>query len=116
MRRVTVASLNASGCPVRVYHVDSALPELGRARGRGRLRHRITPLLRLGERDGLADRVVTGKHGRQPIETEGDAAHRRRAELEGVEQEAELRSRLFLPDAEQVEHPLLYGLLVDADR
>src|SRR5262249_25465582 len=116
MRRVTVASLTASGCPVRVYHVDSELPELSRAR-RGRpLRSRITPLLRFGERDDFTDRIVTGQHGCQPIETKGDAAHRRRAELEGVEQEAEFRSRLLLADTEEIEDPLLYSLLVDTDR
>src|SRR5205823_11544342 len=91
MRRVTVASLNSSGCPVRVYHVDSELPELGGARRRRRVRHRVTPLLRLGERDDLPDRIVARQYGRQSIETEGDTAHRRRAELEGVEQRSEER-------------------------
>ena len=57
-----------------------------------------------------------GQAGGQPVEAERDAAHGRRAELEGVEQESEARPGLFLGDADQAEDPLLHGLLMDADR
>ena len=46
----------------------------------------------------------------------GDAAVRRRAELEGVEQEAELLLRLVLVEAHHREHALLDVLAVDTDR
>ena len=44
----------------------------------------------------------------QAVQTEGDAAVRRRAELQRIEQEAELALRLFGVDAEQLEHRRLH--------
>ena len=52
----------------------------------------------------------------QAVESEGDAAVRRRAELECIEQESEFQPCLFRRDAEQVEHHRLQFLHVDAHR
>ena len=64
-----------------------------------RVGQRVVRGLRLRERDHVADRLLAGEHGRETIEPERDPTHRRRAELERVEQEAELRARLVLGDA-----------------
>ena len=50
------------------------------------------------------------------VPAERDAAVRRCAELEGVEQEAELLLRLVLADAHDLEHALLHVAAVDTDR
>ena len=51
----------------------------------------------------------------QPVESEGDAAVRRRTVLEGAEQEAELHLRLLRAQADQVEDLLLHVRSVDTD-
>src|SRR5688572_28162657 len=56
----------------------------------GCVRERIRCRLRLRERDDVADAVGAGHVHDQAIETKRDTAMRRRAELERVEQEAEL--------------------------
>src|SRR5690606_36872430 len=69
---------------------DEQLGQLGLV-GRGRAAgHQILTLLRLGERDHVAEAVRAGHQHRQAIDAERDPAVRRRAVLEGVEQEAEL--------------------------
>ena len=52
--------------------------------------HQIGALLRLGEGDDVAQALGAGEQHRQAVHAQGDAAVRRRAELERVEQEAEL--------------------------
>src|SRR5439155_14127705 len=112
IRRVTVvASLKSR----RVYHGDAELPELRRAHGSRRLHHGIRALLRLRERDDVADRFLPGENRRQAIGPERDAAHRRCSEFERVEQEAELRPRFVFRDTEQLEDALLDLLAVDAN-
>src|SRR5699024_6575486 len=64
----------------------------------------------------FADRVDTGQQGHDAVPAEGDAAVRGRAELEGLEQEAELLRRLLFGDAHDLEHALLDVPAVDADR
>ena len=52
----------------------------------------------------------------QPVEPDRDAAVRRRAEAEGVEQEAEPLARFRRRDPHDAEHPLLQLAVVDSDR
>ena len=59
---------------------------------------------------------VPASSAHDPVPAERDAAVRRRAVLEGVEEEAELLLRLVLVDAHDREDPLLDVLAVDTDR
>src|ERR1700761_3538930 len=62
-------------------------------------------------------KAMTARIGSAPaVPAEGDAAVRRRAVLERVEQEAELGAGLFLAQPDYVEDLLLHGLLVYTDR
>ena len=70
----------------------------------------------LGERDDVADRFGAGHQRGDAVDAEGDAAVRRRAVLQRVEQEAELGFGLFRADAEQLEHRALHVRAMDADR
>ena len=56
------------------------------------------------------------QHGDDPVQPDRDAAVRRGAVLERVEQEAELLLRLRLVDAHHREDALLHVLAVDTDR
>src|SRR5262245_54810354 len=99
-----------------LHDADAELPELMRIDRGGGVGERARALLRLGEGDDLADRLLADQVGREAIETERDPTHGRRAELERIEQKAEARARLVLADADQPEQPFLQGGLVDADR
>ena len=67
------------------------LPELLGVHRGGRVGQRAGALLRLRERDDVADATPRPARMRdEPVQAEGDAAVRRRAELERLEQEAEL--------------------------
>ena len=59
---------------------------------------------------------VPASRAHDPVPAERDAAVRRGAVLEGVEQEAELLLRLVLVEAHHREDPLLHVLAVDTDR
>ena len=82
-----------SFCGSGVHAGLLALLGADRRRSRGQ-RVEAAPALR--ERDHLADRVAAGQQRADPVPAEGDAAVRRGAVLEGVEQEAELLLRLVL--------------------
>ena len=71
--------------------------------------------LGLGEGDDLADVLLAGQQGDQPVDAEGEAGVGRGAVAEGVEQEPELGLRLLGGDAEQREDPLLDVGAVDPD-
>src|SRR5215471_10107256 len=88
--------------------LDSKIPELTAIDRSGRISQRARALLGLRKRNDLTDGVVPGQRGCQPIESEGDAAHRRGAKLQRVKQEAEAGPRLFLAKADQAEDLLLY--------
>src|SRR5699024_12680965 len=62
-----------------------------------------------------ADRVLPREQRHDAVPAEGDAAVRRGAVLERLQQEAELLLRLLLVDAHQAEDALLDGLVMDAD-
>ncbi len=87
------------------------LADLGR-----RIHQQIRGGLSLREGDHVADAVRAGHQHRQPVETKGDAAVRRGAELERIEQESEFQSRLFRRNPQQVEHGGLQFLIVDSHR
>ena len=70
---------------------------LGRAGCAG---ERIVRGLGLGKGDDLPDRAGAGHQHRDPIEPEGDAAVRRTAELQRIEEESEFLPCFVLVDAE----------------
>src|SRR5699024_652334 len=76
---------------------------------------RIEAVAGLGERDDLADRVLPREQRHDPVPAEGDAAMGRGAELERLEQEAELLLRLLLADPHQAEDALMHGRVMDPD-
>ena len=72
------------------------MPSCGQLRRLDRQRrvgHRIGTRLRLREGDDLADVLLAGEDGDEPVEAEGEATVRRGAVLERVEEEAELAHR-----------------------
>ena len=68
---------------------------------------RSTAVAGLRERDHLANRRLAGQQRHDPIEPERDAAVRRRAVFERLEEEAEAQLRLLVADAEPPEDPRL---------
>ena len=74
------------------------------------------PRLGLREGDDLADVLLAGEDRHQPVDAEREAAVRRGAVLERVEEEAEPLLRLLVADAEQAEDARLQLGLVDPDR
>ena len=69
--------------------------------GGGRIDHEVLPALRLGERHHVADLLHAREHRHHAVEAEGDAAVRRGAVGERVEEEAELGALLVGADAER---------------
>ena len=65
---------------------------------RGGVSQQALGTLRLGEGDHVADRFGAGHHGNDAVKSERQAAVRRGAVLQGVEQEAELGLLLFGAD------------------
>src|SRR5690606_31165916 len=88
---------------------------LGRDGGRS-IGQRVVAAARLREGDDVADRAVAAQEHDDAVPAEGDAAVRRSAVLECVEEEAELLLRLLRADAHDVEHALLHVTAVDTDR
>src|SRR5205085_12059268 len=102
------------GAPGR--SVDPGLPALRPGDGRGRACQRVVAGAGLGEGDDVADRVGAAEECADPVPSEGDPAVRRRAVLEGPQQEAELLLRLLLGEPHDAEDALLDVLAVDTDR
>ena len=65
------------------------------------------PGLGLREGDDLADAVLAGEDGHQPVDAHGEAGMGRRPVAEGTEQEPEAGLGLLLADAEHGEDPAL---------
>src|SRR5687768_13893633 len=84
--------------------------------GRGRAFEERARAGRLRERDDLAQALGAREQHGDTVQPDRDAAVRRSAVLQGLEQKAELRLRLFALGAEHLEHALLHGALVNADR
>src|SRR5262245_59755851 len=119
MRRViVVASLNSwLSCPsvpsgLRAHrrpreissdHGDAQVAKLSGSYRSRRLGHGVAPLLGLGKRDHLADGLLASHDGHEAVEAEGDPAHGRRTELQGIQQEPELRPGLLLADPQALD-------------
>ena len=81
-----------------------------------RVDEQVLAALRLRERDHVADRFGAAHQRRDAVEAERDAAVRRRAVGERVEQEAELAPLVLRADAERLEHLRLDLGAVDPHR
>src|SRR5690606_27186261 len=114
--RVRGAGLSGRGTLARGLRVDARLLALLRRDRCGRTRERVVAAARLGEGDGLADRLRARKERDDPIPAERDPAMRGRTVLERVEQEPEPLLRLLRTDAHDAEDPLLDVAAVDTDR
>src|SRR5687767_6059488 len=90
-------------------------PELLRADRRRRAGHQIHGLRGFRKRNHVADRGLRAENRHNPIETDRDAPVRRRAVLEGVEEETEAHLRLFVRDLQQPEDESLQLLVVDTN-
>ncbi len=92
---------------LRLHHAHVQLGELRGGHGGRRGRHQILRARRLREGDDVADRIGTRDQRSDAVDAEGDAAVRRRTELQRFEQEAELQLRLVRADAEQTSNTAL---------
>ena len=81
----------------------------------GGVDHEVDGAGGLGEGDDLAQAGGAGQDHDDAVEAEGDAAVRRRAVLQGVEEEAETFVGLFVRHAERAEDLGLHVLAVDTD-
>src|SRR5687767_8122309 len=105
---------------LRLWHwrrvqADAKLPQLAlvdRSRSAG---HRVLAGGRLGKCDHIPDRLPAGEQRRHPVEPERDAAVRRRAVLQRLDQEAEFLVGGLAADAERLEHAVLNLGPVDPD-
>src|SRR5260370_15346254 len=79
-----------------------------------RIGHQILGGGGLSEGDDLADGFFTGEEHDDAVDAERDAAVRRRAVSERVEEEAEAAAKLFLAQAEPPEDALLNAPAVDS--
>ena len=70
----------------------------------------------LGEGDHLADGILASHQRADAVETEGDAAVRRAAVAQRLQQETEAALRIFFRNAQQFEYDLLHFRAVDTDR
>ena len=68
----------------------------------------IGPLLRLRERNHVAQRIGPAQQHRQAIDTSSDPAVRRRSVLERLQQEPELRVGFLVRGAQRAEHARLH--------
>src|SRR5690606_32366057 len=102
--------------PVPLEDSDTELHQLLRRHAARRVAHQIGGLLGLREGDDIAEALALRQQHHQAIHAEGDAAVGRRAELQGVEEEAELLPGLLFTDAEGAEHLLLHDGIVETDR
>src|SRR5256712_14012110 len=113
--RASAESWNTPAFAASLIHSASMRSALGLAQanvqltqlllvhGRGRVREEVLCALRLGEGDDVADRLGAGHHRDDAVQAEGDAAVRRRAVLQRIEQEPEFLPRLFRADRKRAE-------------
>src|SRR5712671_1202298 len=101
---------------LRLAQADVQLAQLFLVHGRRRMREQVLRALRLGEGDDVADGFGAGHHGDDPVQAEGDAAVRRRAVLQRLEQKSELLLRFLGSDRKRAEYLGLDFLAMDAHR
>ena len=82
---------------------------------RRRAAHHIAAGVVLREGDEVANAVGATEERAETVEAEGQTSVRRCTVLKGTHQEAELLLRLFVGEAEGVEHLVLQGAVVDTD-
>src|SRR6058998_452253 len=99
---------------LRLAQANVQLAQLLLVHRRRSMREQVLRALRLGKGDDVADGVRSRHHRDDAVEAERDAAVRRRAVLERVQQEAEFLLRLFGADRQRAEHLRLHFLAVDA--
>src|SRR5664279_6332497 len=109
--RVTDTPPTASG-----RDVDAGFPPLLGGDRRRRARQRIAAGGGFGKGHALPNGIDAGEHRRHPVQTEGDAAVRRRAVPKSLEEEAELRLGLLTGQPDHVEDLLLHAGTMDTDR
>src|ERR1700754_3663334 len=97
-RESTRASLVRSGRSSRVAQPDMQLAQLLLVDSARRVGQQVLRTLRFRERDHVALRFGAGHQHHEAVEADRDAAVRRRAVLQRVEQEAKLELRLFRVD------------------
>ena len=64
---------------------DVEVAQLSFRNGTRALRHEVLPFLRLGEGYDFADALALGADGHEPVQSQGDAAVRRRSVLKGFQ-------------------------------
>src|SRR5664279_5955347 len=106
--RVTDTPPTASG-----RGVDAGFPPLLGGDRRRRARQRIAAGGGFGKGHDLPNGIGAGEHRRHPVQTEGDAAVRRRAVPKSLEEEAELRLGLLAGQPDHVEDLLLHAGTMD---
>lgn len=87
---------------IQVKFVELDLVDGGR-----RIDHHVAALVVLREGNVIPDGIASAEQCAYPVEAECKTSVRWSAELEGIDDEAELVCGLFLADAENFEHPLL---------
>ena len=101
---------------LRVAQADVQLAQLLLVDRARRVGEQVLGALRLRERDHVAQRLGPGHQHDEAVEADGDAAVRRRAVLQRVEQEAELGAAPPLVDLQRPEHLALHVGAVDPHR
>src|SRR5438105_15192473 len=91
------------------------LPQLLLADWSGRVHHQISRLRGLGEWDHLAQALRPGQDHHNAIQTQRDAAMRRRAILQRLQKKAEARARLIFAQAKRAKNLPLHILAMDTD-
>ena len=84
--------------------LDAQFFQLIGADSRRSFGHGALRALGLGECDDIPDRIGAAQKHDQPIEAEGDSTMWRSAIFQGFQQETELRLRLILSDAEEIQN------------
>ena len=97
------------------FDLDVELVKLRRIDGTWRAQHQVLMALRLGESDDVADVLGAGKHHHDAIDSRSDAAMRRHAVLECIQQVAEPLANRIARVAEDLEHLFLQGAVVNPD-
>src|SRR4051794_11146820 len=98
-----------------ILYPDVEFAQLFRVHLRWRARHQVHGARGLREGDDLADRRLSGENRDDTVQPERDAAVRRRAVLERLEEETEAELRLLLGNAEPAEDPRLQRRVVDSN-
>src|SRR6266550_705965 len=101
---------------LRREHGDSELFQDSVGHRRRRAGQRVAAARNLREWDDLADIRLPGHQREEPLDAHRKPSVWRRAHPEGVEQEAELRTLLFLGHTHDTEDRLLHLRTMDSDR